>query len=393
MTNNYNVGLRPGLKEIIPTIDTPEVNTNLFFGRDIRECDEFAKAPIDYLVDGIIVSDQITLLAGASKSLKTTILCDLVVALVTGTKWLRKYAVTKKCSVLFITGENGIKSATRKIFKAAECRGFKKLADLPQGLRIETDDFPSLSSPTHKSQIQTLVERENFSIVIIDPLYRGLSGTDQSDVAARGDAIAQFAAACRPANLICSHHFTKGASRDQHQIKLPMLEDMTGAGVAEIAGNWVLINRNEPWRESYPHDLTLSIGNREGGGDAIRLIFDEYDWSSEITNFFEFKDNAKEKKRQDKLDNDAAKVHEFLRKRMDRPASKNAIREGVKISNKAATELLDQLGKNIRSVSPYINEASQLIQQPGYVAAENYEMAIESFWAKQKQKQKGLDYT
>ncbi len=292
--------------------------------------------------------------------------------------------------VLFITGENGIKSASRKIRQASRRRGFENLSDLPEGLRIETVDFPSLPSPTHKSQIATLVEREGFNIVIIDPLYRGLSGTDQSDVAARGDAIAQFAAACRPADLICSHHFTKGASREQGQVKLPMLEDMTGAGVAEIAGNWVLINRNAPWRAGHPHDLTLSMGNREGGGDAIRLVFDETDWTSEIEDFFEFKDTAKEKKRQEKMDEDSAKVHEFLRLRIDRPASKKAIRDEFNINNQVATQLLNHLGDSVVAINPYVNDAGQLIRQPGFVIADNAEMAETKAESKLKLKQRGM---
>ena len=126
MLNGITVGPRPGLDEAIAKVENPAINENLFFGTDIRECDIFADAPIDYLVESVMVRDQITLLAGASKSLKTTILCDLVVALLTGTDWLEQYPVVKECRALFITGENGIKSASRKIRQASKTPRIRK---------------------------------------------------------------------------------------------------------------------------------------------------------------------------------------------------------------------------------------------------------------------------
>ena len=210
---------------------------------------------------------------------------------------------------------------------------------------METMDFPQLSDALHRAQIKSLVERYGFDVVIFDPLYRGMSGTDQSDVAARGSVLAEFAQACAPATPIYSHHFTKGAAREQNQIRLPVLEDMTGAGVAEVAGSWVLINRNELWQKDHPHDLSISIGNRDEGGTAIRLLFNEQDWTADVEDWFEFRDGAGESKKRQKVKDKAAKLHEFLRVRMDNPVSKKQIKEGFRINSGTLAELLDLLGR------------------------------------------------
>ena len=132
------------------------------------------------------------------------------------------------------------------------------------------------------------------------------------------------------------------------------------------------------------------MGNREGGGDAIRLVFDETDWTSEIEDFFEFKDTAKEKKRQEKMDVDAAKVHEFLRLRIDRPASKKAIREEFKFNNETTTQLLKHLGDRVEAIAPYFNDADQLSQLPGFVIAENAELAKAKVQSKLEMRQKEM---
>ena len=65
-------------------------------GDDITDMDKDADEEPEYIVEGLIVKDQIAMISGASKSLKTTLLCDLVVALATGTPWLDLYHVPRK---------------------------------------------------------------------------------------------------------------------------------------------------------------------------------------------------------------------------------------------------------------------------------------------------------
>jgi RecA-family ATPase len=233
-----------------------------FEGDDVRELDKDAAQDPDWLVDGLFAADETTIIAGSSKSLKTTILCDLVISLAVGRPWLQRFRTPTPKKVLFITGENSRKSAARKLLRSVHSHGFKRLAELPEGSRLVTEAFPNLVDPVHRREIRDVVDEYEIEVVIVDPLYRGLMGTEQGNVADRGEAILGFADAIGEASLILSHHFTKGASRDGNQPRLPMLEDMTGAGVAESCGNWMMINRNKQWEKGQRHDLSLMCGSR-----------------------------------------------------------------------------------------------------------------------------------
>ncbi len=69
------------------------------------------------------------------------------------------------------------------------------------------------------------IKKHGTEIVIVDPLYRGLSGLDTNKLADIGGAIVEFSKACEPASLILSHHITKAAARE---FGPPKLEDLSG---------------------------------------------------------------------------------------------------------------------------------------------------------------------
>lgn len=85
--------------------------------------------------------------------------------------------------------------------------------------------------------IKADIEQHKIEVVIIDPLYRGLSGLDTNKLVEMGGAIVEFAKVCQPASLILSHHTTKAAAREGGA---PTLESLSGAGLAESCGKWCL---------------------------------------------------------------------------------------------------------------------------------------------------------
>ncbi len=257
----------------------PPNKTPSFAGIDAGNLAHFVDVETDWLVDGIFAADQPTVFGAASKATKTTQLVDFSVALATETPWLNSFAVSKARKVLFITGESNYRGVSKRILRALNSRGigWDKVAGK---LRVEAVEFPNFPSALDRQGITTDVMTHGFEVVIIDPLYRGLQGLDTFRMAEMGEAIIQFVKACRPASVVISHHVIKNAARE---LGPPALEDLSGAGLAESAGNWWLLGRNEPYRFDRRHDLSVVFGGRDEQAGIKRIIFDETAWTFDVS--------------------------------------------------------------------------------------------------------------
>ncbi len=262
-----------------------------FNGLDISEFTHYANAPVEWLVEDVFAADQPTVFGARSKCLKTTQLVDLAIALGSGTNWLGKFKVPAKRRVLFITGESTAKAIGRRLYKACEAR-FLKLNDLKGMVRVETLDFPKLPFQADCLAIKEVIDSFGFEVVILDPLYRAIPGDlDTNRLSHVGEAITGFAKHCQPASLIISHHTTKTAAREYGAP--PVLEDMSGAGIAESCGNWWLVGRNVKYGWKCVHDLCVSYGGRDEQCGAKRLVFDERSWSAQVEPLHEYIDGQK----------------------------------------------------------------------------------------------------
>jgi len=250
-----------------------------FAGIDAGELAQYVDAETDWLVDGIFAADQPTIFGAASKATKTTQLVDFSVAVATQTPWLNSFNVSKSRKVLFITGESNYRGVSKRILRALKSRNLK-WSDIAGKLRVEAVEFPNFPSPRDREAITADVEKHGFEVVIIDPLYRGLQGLDTFRMAEMGEAIIQFVKACRPASVIISHHVIKNAAREMGP---PALEDLSGAGLAESAGNWWLLGRNEPYKFDRRHDLSVVFGGRDEQAGIKRIVFDESEWTFEVS--------------------------------------------------------------------------------------------------------------
>lgn len=256
---------------------TTKVTT--FAGIDAGDLAQYVDAETDWLVDDIFAADQPTVFGAASKATKTTQLTDLSVALATKTPWLNSFAVSKSRSVLFITGESNARGASKRVQRALTSRGMD-WPDIAGKLRVEAIEFPNFPSPSDRQAIANDIQKFGFEVVIVDPLYRGLQGLDTFRMAEMGEAIIQFVKACHPASVIISHHVTKNAAREMGP---PALEDLSGAGLAESAGNWWLLGRNEQYKFDKRHDLSVVFGGRDEQAGIRRIIFDETKWTFEVS--------------------------------------------------------------------------------------------------------------
>ncbi len=286
-----------------------------FAGIDAMELEQHVDTENDWLVDSVFSADQPTIFGAASKATKTTQLVDLSVSLATGTQWLASFNVPKQRKVLFITGESNYRAISKRIRRALSVRGLS-WSDVSGWLRVEAIEFPTLPSPKDQLRIEADIKEHGIEVVIIDPLYRGLGTLDTHRMAEMGDAIVSFTKACQPASVIISHHIIKSAARE---FGPPTLESLSGAGLAESCGNWWLIGRNEPYQFDRRHDLSITYGGRDEQAGYKRIVFDEANWTFEITDGKDVKDQRnrerdakKQQERETKLNEAKAGVKHCL---------------------------------------------------------------------------------
>lgn len=355
----------------------PPVTVRSFAGIDAAEMAVYAAMEPEWLVRDIFTIDEPLLVGARSKGCKTLQLTDLAVAVASGTPWMNAFEVPKQRRVLFISGETNRRRMAKHIEKACVGRGID--AHRLQGfLRIEAVEFPCLPRLADQDAIKADVEKYGIELVIVDPLYRGLSGIDSSRLSEMGDAIKSFQAACAPACMILSHHVIKSAAREYGSA--PELEDMTGAGIAESCGQWWLVGRNEKYAWDGLHDLCVQFGGREGQGGSRRIRFNERDWTFQIDPWNEYleqaqaevkqrKEDTRRQAQEQKIDLARTQILKAVRN-IKTPQSKNAIEHASgAIQAHCRIAFAELVRDQTLVVRPY-RDGMNRVQQTGYLLNE-----------------------
>ncbi len=218
----------------------------------------------------LLVAGQMCIAAGASKSLKTSIVGgDLALSLATGTPFLGKFLVKSTKRVALLTGESGydaIRDCFRRILKDREFTPDEQF----DGLVVE-DQLPRVAEPGHLEELTRFVTAGRFDVVICDPAYWMLASekteSGAGNVFTMGAQLQRLRKAIPDGvTVILIHHFSKGAARAGSATgEPPTLEDMAQAGFAEFARQWLLIGRRTKYDgESGTHELWLNLGGSAG---------------------------------------------------------------------------------------------------------------------------------
>lgn len=273
----------------------PESLGRTFAGKWASELWDLAEKPVVWLVENVFSCDQPTIFGAKQKSLKTTLLTDLAVSLASGYPWLGRFEIPQKRRVLFVTGEASEAAAIRKVKRAANVRNMRR-EDFTNNLRIEALTFPTLPSLSDCEAIHRAVHEHGIEVVLIDPLYMGLSGLNTASLTEVGPAMRQFMAHCRPANVIIAHHVKKTASYDD----APNLEDLSQAGIAEFAGNYWLMGRMSEYTGDGMHSLAIRYGGRDEQFGLLKLEFDERAWTAEFSDLMGHREDIQRRKETEK---------------------------------------------------------------------------------------------
>lgn len=319
----------------------------------------------DYLIDQVLIENQPCMLAGAFKSLKTTIALDMALSICSGAKFLQRFDVLQKKRVLFCSAESGKKKIRKTMYALAE---LKHSDEKPISLaQLRDDDMirlcwwvPKVSNIGIMKFFKAQIDAAKAGVVVIDPLYRSLDD-QQASMILNGQQLGDLCEYVLKsgATPICCDH----AKRSSENLKTrdPIeLDDISGAGKAEYFRQWLLVNRREkfaPTISEKPHKLWLSIGGSEGHSSQWSLdVVERFDDSGHMEMEIETTDRAaavetsqlqlkskRDIQKEQKFEATLAKTLEFFRASPDEPRVKADIKDEMKCSNDTASALIHHL--------------------------------------------------
>ena len=174
------------------------------------------------IIHGILHTGSKMSIGGASKSFKTWSLLDIAISISTGSDWLQFHTTQSK--VLFMNFEIQDFSWQTRLNKVADAKNVELNENLILcNMRGLAEDFRTL--------IPKLIRRcesEQFSVIILDPIYKIYGNTDENsarDTAALLNALEELATTTG-AGIIFAAHFAKGNAAGKNAI-----DRISGSGV------------------------------------------------------------------------------------------------------------------------------------------------------------------
>jgi len=242
------------------------------------------------LVSGVLVANQLGLVAAATKSMKTTCMVDMAISLATATPWLENesWSCRQPNRVLFCSAESGHETLIHKHDVISQVkRGELPVDQQEQFDRLLTENLlwdcrlPDLGDAGSRERFVKKVRDHNIQVVILDPLSLavGSAGSDLPNLAVGGQVILKAAAAFRRvgATLVLVHHtsgdrWRQQAGRGHGPLEL---QDAAYPSITNHVRQWILLSRAEPYglpeRRSV---LWVRIGGSglQAGGDVRATI-------------------------------------------------------------------------------------------------------------------------
>lgn len=215
----------------------------------------------EWLIKGVVVKNEPMVIGGPTKCLKTSMVLDMACSIATGVPFLGQFDVPKKKKIVVISGESGERTIQQFL------RTWLKAKDLPDESLANLGLFfrlPKLDDPIQVDCLINDLRKIDCDTVVIDPLYRSLrAGNDASNVYAMGEKLDGIAHELHSAGIsvILVHHFRKtGKNFDD----APELEDLSQAGIAEFARQFLFVKRREAYKHDGDHKIWMTWGGSAG---------------------------------------------------------------------------------------------------------------------------------
>jgi hypothetical protein len=255
----------------VPLIDSREVervnsertkNRIAYKTYNAKELDEL-DTRLEYLVHGVLVRGQHGMFVAPQKTMKTTTCIDLALSLASGTSFLEKFNC-RQSKVLMMTGESGLSVVQETSRRISRSKGLA-LSEVADQYLV-SDQIPLLYSIEHQLALEELLDDVQPDVLIADPVYMMVDGSDAGNLFAMGAQLKPTAMLCaeRGITVILVHHSTKSSSNVKEYLPLG-LGDIAWSGFAEFARQWLFLNRREAYKlGTGDHRLWLSYGGSAG---------------------------------------------------------------------------------------------------------------------------------
>lgn len=220
------------------------------------------------IIKGFLREGEAMLISGSPKAGKSFLICQLALAVASGTKWVGQDCMQKK--VLYIDAELPIEVALNRMHNI-----WRKLDNVipvfPETLDIKSTKNKSVTLSDVADDIEHAPGR--YDLVIIDPLYMFIN-SDQNDNAQMKKEMEQIQRIyATGAAVIVNHHMTKGMQNGKMSI-----DRASGAGVISRFFDSILtlnLLQPEPTDEGRPERIEADTRSFKQP-DPIDLFFDGF---------------------------------------------------------------------------------------------------------------------
>jgi hypothetical protein len=223
-----------------------------------------------WLIRNVLVEGEPCVGAGAEKTLKTSIIgVDLGVSIASGTPFLSCdcFSVPERRTVAIVSGESGMRTLRETAIRVCTARGLR-LADLSDQL-IWCPDLPLLPDVEGMNEFVGVLADRKAEVVVLDPMYLMLGDVDEKSIFRVGAMLRVVAEmlAKKGATLVLLHH----ANRHLQPGAVMTLRDISYAGFAAFARQYILLSRRTEYKHSGEHELWMNVGGSAGHG-CLRAV-------------------------------------------------------------------------------------------------------------------------
>ncbi len=225
--------------------------------------------PSKFIVDGLLVEGQPTMMCAPQKCLKTTLSIDLAISLASATPFMGRFEIPEQVRVCVMTGESGgttVKETVERI-----CREKGITLNCIQDWLYLTDSLPMLYQPDSMNKLRECIQKLKPRVLILDPAYKMMKGDQGGNLFVMGGQLNELSdLGCTP---IVNHHVNKEARSSYKPLGL---EAPSFTGFAEYFRQWILINRREAYRTgSGNHKIWFTYGGSAGQSGNLKVDLDE----------------------------------------------------------------------------------------------------------------------
>jgi hypothetical protein len=227
---------------------------------------------IDCLIEGVIVAKQPGIIAAKSKSQKTTVTLDACLSLASGTSFMGKWRVPKPISVGIMSAESGGATISETFRRIAASKDIDP--ELYRNLHVSTV-VPAMCEPKGQDLVERYIENNELQCLFIDPTYLATAGIEDNSLSSMAKVLGPVSAIIERTgcSIVFVHHNRKTTPKPYGE---PTLEEITGAGWAQWARYWILLNKRREWDpDAGQHWLWMCTGSSSGFGS--RHFLDVYE--------------------------------------------------------------------------------------------------------------------